>query len=50
MPGDDRFQPDSLLPAEMAVKAEEIGVKKAQMDGTRTFVLGVLVVAVYWLV
>src|SRR5262249_9529071 len=42
MPRHDRFQLDSLLPAEMAVKAEEIGVKKANMDPTRMFVLGVL--------
>jgi formate transporter len=42
MPHDDKFQLDALLPAEMAVKAEEIGVKKANMDPTRMFVLGVL--------
>jgi formate transporter len=42
MPRSDGFQIDSLLPAEMAVKAEEIGVKKANMDPTRMFALGVL--------
>ncbi|HEV3258263.1 MAG TPA: formate transporter FocA [Gemmataceae bacterium] len=42
MPRSDGFQIDSLLPPEMAVKAEEIGVKKANMDPTRMFVLGVL--------
>jgi len=38
----DSLQIDSLLPPEMAVKAEEIGVKKANMDPTKMFVLGVL--------
>jgi formate transporter len=33
---------DALLPAEMARKAEEIGVRKASMDAGRTFVLAVL--------
>jgi formate/nitrite transporter len=33
---------DALLPAEMAAKAEEIGVRKAGLDAPRTFVLGVL--------
>jgi formate transporter FocA len=33
---------DALLPAEMAAKAEKIGVKKAAMDGLRMFVLAVL--------
>jgi formate transporter FocA len=33
---------DALLPAEMAAKAEEIGVKKATTDGWRMFVLAVL--------
>jgi len=33
---------DALLPAEMALKAEEIGVRKAGMDAGRTFVLAVL--------
>jgi formate transporter FocA len=42
MPRHEGFQVDSLLPAEMAVKAEEIGVKKANMEPTRVFALGVL--------
>ena len=33
---------EALLPAEMAVKAEQIGVKKANQDATNTFVLAVL--------
>jgi formate transporter len=33
---------DALLPAEMAAKAEEIGVKKATMDSATMFVLAVL--------
>jgi formate transporter FocA len=33
---------DSLLPAEMAVKAEEVGVRKASGDATRTFILAIL--------
>jgi formate transporter FocA len=33
---------DALLPAEMALKAEEIGVRKAGMDAWQTFVLAVL--------
>jgi len=33
---------DALLPADMALKAEEIGVRKAGMDAGRTFVLAVL--------
>ncbi len=33
---------DALLPAEMAEKAEQIGVRKAQMPPLRTFVLAVL--------
>lgn len=33
---------DALLPVEMAGKAEEIGVKKANLDGASTFVLAVL--------
>jgi formate transporter FocA len=35
-------QLDALLPAEMAAKAEEIGVKKAAMDATGLFVLALL--------
>jgi len=35
-------QLDALLPAEMASKAENIGVRKAGLDATRTFVLAVL--------
>src|SRR5687767_10845039 len=37
---DSRF--DALLPPQMAVRAEEIGVAKARLDATTTFVLGVL--------
>jgi formate transporter len=33
---------DALLPAEMAVKAEKIGVAKAQMSTFTLFALGVL--------
>jgi formate transporter FocA len=33
---------DALLPAEMAAKAEEIGVKKARLDALSTFTLAVL--------
>jgi len=33
---------DALLPPEMAVKAEQIGVKKAQLNGASVFVLAVL--------
>jgi formate transporter FocA len=33
---------DALMPQEMAVKAEDIGAKKAQMDWQHTFVLAVL--------
>jgi formate transporter FocA len=33
---------DALLPADMAVKAEEVGIKKAGMDGARMFALAVL--------
>lgn len=36
------IQLDSLLPHEMALKAEQVGVKKAGMDGLSTFVLAVL--------
>jgi formate transporter FocA len=39
---DERVQFDSLLPAEMAVKAEALGVKKAAMDAPAMFVLAVL--------
>jgi formate transporter len=42
MPDSEGFRIDSLLPAEMAVKAEELGVKKANMDLTRMFLLAVL--------
>jgi formate/nitrite transporter len=34
--------PDALLPPEMAFRAEEIGVRKAALDGPSTFVLAVL--------
>src|SRR5213592_3190119 len=33
---------DALLPPEMAARAEEVGVKKANMDTTALFVLAVL--------
>src|SRR5688572_23367077 len=33
---------ESLLPAEMAIKAEQVGVKKAQADVLTTLVLAVL--------
>jgi formate/nitrite transporter FocA (FNT family) len=33
---------DALIPPEMAVKAEDIGVKKASLDWQHTFVLAVL--------
>ncbi|MBN1680187.1 MAG: formate transporter FocA [Anaerolineae bacterium] len=33
---------DALLPAEMAQKAEAIGIKKAEMDAVATFVLAIL--------
>ncbi len=36
------FQLDALLPAEMAVKAEQIGVKKAHLPALSMFVLAVL--------
>ena len=39
---DGRVQIDSLLPAEMAAKAEAIGVKKASVDAASVFVLAVL--------
>jgi hypothetical protein len=34
--------PDGLLPPEMARRAEEIGVRKANLDAASTFVLAVL--------
>jgi formate transporter FocA len=39
---EERYQIDALLPPEMAVKAEAIGVKKAGMDAVSVFVLAVL--------
>lgn len=42
MPSNEPPRVDALLPAEMAVKAEEIGVKKAAMDVISLFVLAVL--------
>jgi formate transporter len=33
---------DALLPSEMAAKAEDIGVRKARLDGIRTLVLAIL--------
>lgn len=37
-----RFAFDALLPQEMASRAEQVGVKKSQMDGGRLFSLAVL--------
>jgi formate/nitrite transporter FocA (FNT family) len=42
MPHPEGFRLDALLPAEMAAKAEEIGVKKAALDAPALFVLAVL--------
>jgi formate transporter FocA len=42
MARDSAFLVDAPLPAEIAAKAEEIGVKKAGMDMTRMFMLAVL--------
>jgi formate transporter len=42
MTPDNAYPIDALLPAAMAAKAEEIGLKKAGMDAGRMFVLGVL--------
>lgn len=42
MVGENGIHFDALLPAEMAAKAEEIGVKKAGMDGWRMFALAIL--------
>jgi formate transporter FocA len=39
---ENRIPIDALLPAEIAAKAEEIGVKKAAMDVGRMFVLAIL--------
>jgi formate transporter len=36
------FKFDALLPPEMAAKAEELGVRKANLDFQRMFVLAVL--------
>jgi len=36
------FNFDALVPPEMALKAEELGIRKANLDFTRTFVLAVL--------
>ncbi|MCF8069776.1 MAG: formate transporter FocA [Desulfobacterales bacterium] len=36
------IQIDALVPAEMAAKAEQVGIKKAQMDIVDTFVLSLL--------
>jgi formate transporter FocA len=38
----NEIQIDALLPAEMAAKAEQIGVKKAHLNGISMFVLAVL--------
>ena len=38
----NELQIDSLLPAEMAAKAEAVGVKKANLDGASMFALAVL--------
>jgi formate transporter FocA len=37
-----KSQLDALLPSEMAVKAEDIGVRKANLNSSRTFVLAIL--------
>jgi formate transporter len=42
MMGEHPFRMDALLPPEMAAKAEEIGVKKANMDRVRMLVLAML--------
>lgn len=42
MPMSDTARFDALLPAEMATKAEAVGVRKAGMSATRTLVLAVL--------
>src|SRR5258708_10374884 len=42
MPDDRGFHIDALLPAEMAARAEQIGVKKAAMDPAVMFALAVL--------
>jgi formate transporter len=42
MAPENRIHIDALLPAEIAAKAEEIGVKKAAMDTGRMFVLAIL--------
>lgn len=42
MPDTPEARLDALLPAEMAEKAEQIGVKKARMDAARTIALSVL--------
>jgi hypothetical protein len=41
---------DALLPAEMATRAEAIGVAKAGMDAVSTVALAILVGATYWFV
>ena len=38
----NEIQIDSLLPAEMAAKAEQIGVKKAHLNTLSMFVLAIL--------
>jgi len=38
----DRPPFDALLPPEMAVRAEDVGVRKARLDSVSLFVLGVL--------
>lgn len=42
LPSPNGFSVDSLLPPAMAVKAEQIGIKKAALDGISLFVLAVL--------
>lgn len=39
---DQQVSIDSLLPAQMAKRAEYIGMRKAEMDAVTTFVLGIL--------
>jgi formate/nitrite transporter FocA (FNT family) len=37
---------DALLPPEMAVRAEDVGVRKAHLDAPSTFVLAILAGAI----
>jgi formate transporter FocA len=42
MESKDRMHIDALIPDDMAAKAEQVGIKKAQMNTVNTFVLAVL--------